>query len=146
DQGRIAGANMVGRPVAYRGSLATNILDVQGLDVCSLGNWSGEGLETAALVNETMPNYRKLVWRGQRLVGAILVGPSEVVSGLNDVGMAKGLIQSRVPLGPWKAYLQQNPLDLRRPYVALKVAAGFLKTTLLGEPMPGRGYQPPPTS
>jgi len=37
EQGRLAGANMAGRPVSYRGSLGRNVMRIFGLDVMSGG-------------------------------------------------------------------------------------------------------------
>jgi len=75
-------------------------------------------------------------------VGGILVGPTHAVSGLNDVGMLKGLVQSGVSLGPWRAHLEENPLDLHRPYVASGAAKRLLGSTLLaGRASAGGGFR-----
>ena len=39
EHGRVVGANMAGRDVAYRGSLIMNIVEVCHLDVASFGQW-----------------------------------------------------------------------------------------------------------
>ena len=39
EHGRIAGANMAGQPLAYRGSLLMNIVEVLGLEIASFGAW-----------------------------------------------------------------------------------------------------------
>lgn len=133
DHGRVAGANMAGKEVRYQGSLLMNILDVCGLHCSSFGLWKADNLEAQALSNPSHPLYRKLVWNRDVLVGAILVGPAEDTSMLNDLGMIKGLIETKVSMGKWKAYLHQNPLDLRRPYVASGAATKLLRSTLLGK-------------
>jgi NAD(P)H-nitrite reductase large subunit len=133
EHGRVAGANMAGRAVRYAGSLAMNVLDVVGLQAASFGLWGEDGREATVVEDPSRPLYRKLVWEGDRLAGAIFLGPAEDVALLNDLGMVKGLIQTGTPLGPWKAYLQRNPMDLRRPYVASGAAARLLGQTLLGE-------------
>ena len=43
EHGRVVGANMAGRDVAYRGSLLMNIVEVCHLDVASFGQWDGKG-------------------------------------------------------------------------------------------------------
>ena len=91
--------------------------------------------------NASRPAYRKLVWDEDRIVGAIFLGPAADVALLNDVGMVKGLIQTRTPLGEWKAYVRKNPMDIRRPYVASKVAVKLLDQTLLGADTGERGYR-----
>ena len=37
------------------------------------------------------------------MTGAIILGPSSDIWTTNDVGMLKGLVQTGVALGPWKA-------------------------------------------
>jgi NAD(P)H-nitrite reductase large subunit len=132
EHGRVAGANMAGRAVAYRGSLSMNILDLVKLQTASFGLWRDDGRETTVVENPSRPVYRKLVWDGDRIVGAVFLGPADDVALLNDMGMVKGLIQTKTPLGEWKAYVQRNPMDIRRPYVASQAAVRLLGETLLG--------------
>ncbi len=141
EHGRVAGANMAGRAVAYAGSLGMNILDVVKLQTASFGLWRDDGKETTVVENASRPAYRKLVWDEDRIVGAIFLGPAADVALLNDVGMVKGLIQTRTPLGEWKAYVQKNPMDIRRPYVASKAAVRLLDQTLLGAETGERRYR-----
>ncbi|MBI4553818.1 MAG: NAD(P)/FAD-dependent oxidoreductase [Candidatus Latescibacteria bacterium] len=141
DHGRIAGANMAGHAVDYPGSLLMNILDVCGLQCASFGLWRDDGHETLSVVNATRPIYRKLVWDHGRIVGAIFLGPADDVAMLNDMGMVKGLIQTKAELGAWKQHLKENPVDIRRPYVATKTAAKLLEMTLLGRPSAYRDYR-----
>jgi NAD(P)H-nitrite reductase large subunit len=122
DHGRIAGANMAGKEVHYPGSLLMNVLDVVKLHCASFGLWREDGREVTTVVNTTRPLYRKYVWEEDRLVGALFVGPVDDVTMLNDVGMAKGLIQAKKPLGTWAKYIRSHPTDLRRAYVASGVA------------------------
>lgn len=144
DHGRVAGANMAGADVTYSGSLTLNILAVQGLEACSFGFWQRDD-DVTLVANEANRVYRKYVWDGDRMVGGALVGPTAAVSGQNDVGMLKGLIQTGVALGPWKDYLAENPLDLRRAYVASGAAKVLLGSTLLaGRASSGGGFRFPP--
>ncbi len=58
--------------------------------------------------------------------------------------MLKGLIQTEVHLGPWRAYLEENPLDLRRVYVASSAGKKLLESTLLtGRVSTGGGFRFP---
>jgi hypothetical protein len=91
--------------------------------------------------NAGRPVYRKLVWSKDRLVGGIMLGPIEDTTMLTDVGMLKGLIQSRVGLGSWKRYLNERPWDLRRVYVASGAAARLLPQTVTGRRTTPRGYR-----
>jgi NAD(P)H-nitrite reductase large subunit len=138
DHGRVAAANMAGFDVAYAGSLTMNVLAAQGLEACSFGRWEEDG-EALRVENAADGIYRKYVFDGDRLVGGILVGPGAAVTGTNDVGMLKGLIQTGAPLGPWKEYLRESPLDLRRVYVASGAAKRLLGSTLLAGRAVARG-------
>lgn len=143
DHGRVAGANMAGMEVRYEGSLVMNILAAQGLEATSFGRWDGGG-DVTTVANPANGIHRKYVWDGDVLAGGILVGPTAAVAGANDVGMLKGLIQTGVSLGPWKAYLQDNPLDLRRVFVASGAAGKLLESTLLtGRASTGGGFRFP---
>ena len=87
------------------------------------------------------PAYRKLCWDGERVVGAILLGPADDVALLNDLGMVKGLIQARRPLGPWAAELKRNPMDVRRAFVAAGTPGALVGQTLLGQPLAEQRYR-----
>jgi NAD(P)H-nitrite reductase large subunit len=141
EHGRVAGANMAGQAIRYDGSLAMNILDVVGLQCASFGRWrDGDGAVTAT-ENPGRPLYRKLLWAGDRLAGAILRGPAEDVALLNDLGMVKGLIQSRAALGPWAEELRRSPMDVRRAYVGAGGPAALLARTLLGRALPEQRHR-----
>lgn len=141
DHGRIAGANMAGRETHYPGSLLINVLDVVKLHCASFGVWQEAGREVTTVFNATRPLYRKYVWEGDRMVGALFVGPIDDVTMLNDVGMAKGLIQTKTALGSWAKYVRSHPTDLRRAYIATGVADALVQQTLLGAPARDRDYR-----
>jgi NAD(P)H-nitrite reductase large subunit len=142
DHGRVAGANMAGEKVEYPGSLLINILDVCGLQCCSFGQWQADDrLEVQVIANADRPVFRKLLWDGDRIAGAIFAGRMDDIGMLNDVGMAKGFIQSRTALGEWKGYLQKHPADLRRAYVGARVAARLLPKTTIGRASADRRYR-----
>ncbi len=134
EHGRVAGANMAGRDVAYRGSLLMNIVEVCHLDIASFGAWDDPGAEACAAARPERFAYRKLLWRGDRLVGATILGKANDIWTTNDVGMLKGLVQSGAPLGPWKAHLRRNPFDVKPVFVAAGITAGLLPETTLGMP------------
>jgi len=141
DHGRIAGANMAGEEVHYPGSLLMNILDVCGLQNASFGDWSDPQAEAVTICNPDGPVYRRLLWTGDEISGAIFVGRPNDLGMLTDVGMVKGIMQTRTALGPWKAYLTENPFDIRRAYVASGVAGKLVQSTLLGRPAQPRDYR-----
>ena len=135
EHGRVVGANMAGVDLAYRGSLLMNIVDVKGLEIASFGAWDDPGREATTGVNPHRPLYRKYIWEGDQMVGAIILGPSADIWTSNDVGMIKGLVQSRRKLGErWKGYFQRHPYDVHRPYVASYTVAHLLPERILGHP------------
>lgn len=141
EHGRVAGANMAGQNVRYDGSLSMNILELVKLQAVSFGLWRDDGHEATVVSNPSRPLYRKLVWEGDRIAGAIFLGPADDVALLNDMGMVKGLIQTKTSLGEWKRYLQHNPLDIRRPFVASKAPVRLLETRLISLPADERRYR-----
>lgn len=140
DHGRVVGANMAGRDVAYPGSLAMNVVDVCGLQCASFGNWQHDA-DATTIRNASRHLYRKLVWSDDRLVGAIFTGQPNDLGMLNDVGMVKGILQTQTALGPWKDYLVKNPFDIRRAYVALQVGDKLIGTRLVGAATRNRAYR-----
>jgi len=142
EHGRVAGANMAGKDVRYRGSLIINIVEVCHLDVASFGAWDEAKAEAASGVKPDRPAYRKLLWRGDRLTGAIILGPSSDIWTTNDVGMLKGLVQSGVSLARFKAYLKRNPFDIKPAFIASKTTSALLPETILGRPSKAPGNTP----
>jgi NAD(P)H-nitrite reductase large subunit len=134
EHGRVAGANMAGRDVAYRGSLLMNIVEVCHLDVASFGRWDDPAAELMLAVDPDRPAYRKLLWHGDRLTGAMILGASDDIWTTNDVGMLKGLVQAGTSLGPWKEQLRRNPFDVKRAFVASGATRRLLPETVLGRP------------
>ncbi len=134
EHGRVVGANMAGKDVRYRGSLLMNIVEVCHLDVASFGAWDDGKAEAITSVMANRPAYRKLLFTGDRVTGAIILGPSRDIWTTNDVGMLKGLVQSGVSLARWKDHLRQNPFDLKPAYIAARTAGVLLPETVLGRP------------
>jgi hypothetical protein len=82
------------------------------------------------------------VWRGERLIGAIILGPSSDLWTTNDIGMLKGLVQSGAPVGRFKAHLARNPFDIKPAYIASHTTNLLLPTTVLGRPAKAPGETP----
>ncbi len=113
DHGRIAGLNMTGRDAAFKGSLQMNVLDTVGLISASFGKWDGiDGGDHAESVDRENFRYMRLEFDGDRLVGALSLGRTD------HVGVLRGLIQTRVPLGEWKQKLIGDPQLIAEAYVA----------------------------
>ena len=113
DHGHLAAANMGGAEARYEGSMNMNVLDTLGLLSCSFGSWQGvEGGEHAELYAPDDFRYLSLQFDEDRLIGANAVGLSQ------HVGILRGLIQRRTPLGVWKQRLQHDPTRLMEAYLA----------------------------
>jgi NAD(P)H-nitrite reductase large subunit len=113
DQARTAAFNMVGKPVASRGSLMLNVLDTMGLISSSFGKWWGDpNGQSAELVDEAGFRFLGLQFEGDVMVGATSIGLTE------HVGVLRGLIEGRVRLGSWKEELLRNPLRIADAYIA----------------------------
>jgi NAD(P)H-nitrite reductase large subunit len=134
EHGRVAGANMAGRDLAYRGSLLMNIVDVCHLDIASFGAWDDPAAEVVAATRPERWAYRKLLWKGERLIGAMLLGRADDLWTTNDVGMLKGLVQAGHGLGAWKERLRRHPFDIKPAFIASGTTARLLPETILGHP------------
>jgi len=134
EHGRVVGANMTGRDVAYRGSLVMNIVEVCHLDVASFGQWEDPSAEVYTAVRPERSLYRKLLFHGGRLAGAVICGPASDIWTTNDVGMLKGLVSTQVDLSAWKAHLERNPFDVKPAFLASHTTARLLPQTILGRP------------
>jgi len=118
EHGRIAAINMAGGDARYQGSLIMNVLDTAGLISASFGNWPGvKGGDIAETVDKGHFRYTRLAFENDRLIGALTLGLTD------HVGVIRGLIQSRVSLGPWKKKLIADPHRVMEAYVALGPAS-----------------------
>jgi len=132
EHGRVVGANMAGRDLAYRGSLIMNIVEVCHLDIASFGQWDDPKAEVYTATRADRSQYRKLLFRGGKLNGAMICGPANDVWSTNDVGMLKGLVYSGADLSGWKAHLKKNPFDIKPAYLSTRTAGKLLPQTVLG--------------
>jgi NADPH-dependent 2,4-dienoyl-CoA reductase/sulfur reductase-like enzyme len=113
DQARVAALNMAGRDVRLPGVLAINVLDTLGLISSSFGQWwGGDEPDGVELVDADHQRYLSLQFQGDVLIGATAVGLTQ------HVGVLRGLIQNRTPLGHWKQVLKTSPLRFPEAYVA----------------------------
>jgi nitrite reductase (NADH) large subunit len=90
EQAVIAASNMSGRREAYSGSMSMNSLEFFGLPVISQGIVSGKAPEYRE-VQKSCPGsrtYRKLVYRGNRVVGMVFV------NAIDNAGVVGELIRS----------------------------------------------------
>jgi len=120
DHGRIAALNMAGQGDEHHGTLNMNVLDTVGLVSCSFGLWMGvDGGDSAELYNPDEFQYINLQFDGDHLVGASCVGKTQ------HVGVLRGLIESKIHLGEWKARLMQDPTAIMEAYVGCTQELGY---------------------
>ncbi len=94
-QGRVAGLNMAGRPVAYPGSLSRNVMRVFDLDVLTVGNANPRedaGCRVLQAGGAAQGCYRRLVLRDDVLVGAVMINRVE------QGGVLRALIENRMAI------------------------------------------------
>ena len=114
EHGRYAALNMCGVDTPHEGSLNMNVLDTMGLISSSFGLWQGDGEnDNARIVDDNGFRYMRLEFRDDRLIGAQSVGFTE------HVGMLRGLIQTSLSLGDWKAKLKKSPERIPEAYVSV---------------------------
>ena len=114
DHGRISALNMCGKTSSFHGSVNMNVLDTLGLISCSFGLWmgvEGENADSSEVYNEKNFRYINLQFDGDTLVGASCIGLTQ------HIGAIRGLIESKIPLGPWKARLKKDPTQIMQAYI-----------------------------
>lgn len=113
EQARCAAINMAGGQAVQRGVTQINVLDTLGLVSTSFGQWQGvAGGDHVELTDADAFRHIRLEFDGDVLVGANAIGLTD------HVGVLRGLIESRVPLGHWKETLLADPLRLPDAFVA----------------------------
>ncbi len=114
EHGKTAAHSMVnGHITARNGTVNMNILDTVGLISTSFGMWMGvPGGEESELCDQDNFKYINLQFEGDKLVGASSLGMTQ------HVGAMRGLIQTGVGLGEWKARLLQDPTRVMDAYLA----------------------------
>ncbi len=112
EHGRIAALNMAGQKTRYGGSLSMNVLNTLGLVSSSFGQWDGaDGGEEVQAVDVDGFKYLKLSFKDDVIVGALALGLTQ------HVGVIRGLIQTKTPLGHWKDRLMQDPHRVMEAYL-----------------------------
>lgn len=95
-QAIVAGMNMAGQKIAYRGSLSRNVIRIFDTDVMSAGIISERNVDdtyrTVSAFDPRHDTYRKLVFEGNILVGFVMV------NNIEQGGVLTSLIQSRLPI------------------------------------------------
>ncbi len=132
EQGRIAGLNMAGERKKYPGSIAANSIDFFGLPIISLGyvRVKEKGYEEFVRSQPKKYQYKKIVLKGKKLVGAVFVGNIE------NAGVYLALIRRKVDISGIKDILLEDWFDYSKVSELLEQKEGFRETvSLQGNPI-----------
>jgi NADPH-dependent 2,4-dienoyl-CoA reductase/sulfur reductase-like enzyme len=123
DQARIAALNMAGMGGQSQGTMSVNVLDTMGMISSSFGQWWGDPAgQGAEMMDEARGRYLSLQFKDDILIGATSIGLTD------NVGVLRGLIQTRTRLGKWKDELLVDPTRIMEAYLA--TAHAHAPTTL----------------
>ena len=100
DMCRSLADGLVERPSGYRGSVTSTKLKVSGIDVFSVGDFSGgDGAEDIVLRDAARGIYKRVVVKGDRIVGTVLYGDTadgnwyfDLLRKQEDVGAIRDLL------------------------------------------------------
>lgn len=76
EQGQIAGTNMAGGNLVYKGTTMANSLKVVGVDLASAGNIDAENEKESRVVTDDKV-YKKIVMENNQIVGCIMLGDTK---------------------------------------------------------------------
>mgnify|MGYP003591240915 CR=1 FL=1 len=96
EQGKIAGSNMAGKAVEYKGSVPSTMLKVTGVDVYSAGDYMG--LSSWSMLKLEDSRYLKAVYDDETPVGAIVVGDADAVKVAQKVMAGKAPLSDFIQL------------------------------------------------
>ena len=114
EQGKVAGANLAGAGVTYRGSLSMNVTEMFGLTVASLGRFVEEDDDDVTVLHDVGgAEYFKLVRRGGVPAGAVALGGTE---GAVVLGRLRPYVRWRRALPELLSFIEgRDPASLARP-------------------------------
>ncbi len=117
----------------YEGAVSMNILKLDGLDLCSIGipeiPFNDEGYDEILFIDRSMRYYKKCIVKGDRLVGAILVGDK------SEFAEFRSLIENKVELSEKRLQLlrsgkKKEPVMGKLICSCNQVGEGNLKTLI----------------
>ncbi len=88
-QGEVAGKNMAGQEAHYKTAFPMNAIGFYGLHIITAGSYAGDSFEVCVQGE----NYKKLVFRENKLTGFILMGDE-----IRRAGIYTSLIREQIPL------------------------------------------------
>ena len=106
EQGEIAALNMLGKKIAYNGSLSMNSVDFFGLGCISMGIAKPKKEEGYEIISKVGKNkYKKFILKENRIVGMVLVGD------IKAAGIVCILIRNKIDASSVKHLLLEDNFD-----------------------------------
>jgi ferredoxin-nitrate reductase len=107
EQARVAAADLSGKPGGFRGLPQPTKLKVPGIDLYSCGDPTGQvgdpDLDEVVAIDSRAGTYRRLVFDGRQLIGAVLMGDSslagELTALLDDGGALPDAVLDAIVAG-----------------------------------------------
>ncbi|MGB9798209.1 MAG: NAD(P)/FAD-dependent oxidoreductase, partial [bacterium] len=118
--GIVAGANMLGEEMVFRGGFPMNSVEICGIPTISMGITEPEGNDCEVLIKEENGAYKKIVIREGKMIGAVFVGDIE------RVGIYCGLMKEGMDVSSFKDRLLEDDFGLiylPREYRKMKLEA-----------------------
>ncbi|WP_026486434.1 NAD(P)/FAD-dependent oxidoreductase [Caldanaerobius polysaccharolyticus] len=96
EQGKVAGANMAGKPIIYNEMIPSNYLKVFGINMFSIGDIFGDDSASFAVeeIDEEKNVYKKIFFKDNVPVGAILIGDIKASSAISAAIKSKKAMSS----------------------------------------------------
>ena len=91
-QGTAAGMQMAGADEGVGGTYSVNAIDFYGLRICTCGLINANGEEYTDKIKQDGDKYKRLVFRGNELVGFVLINSSE------NAGIYTNLIANKIDI------------------------------------------------
>ena len=112
EHGTVAGENLAGHRIPYRGSLNMNVTEMFGVTVASMGKFvEGQGLSSHVVENPGSSRYLKIVLREGVPVGAVALGGAD---GARILGQLRPWIRNRRRLPEIEGFLKGRYLISRQ--------------------------------
>lgn len=102
-QGRIAGAQMAGADERINGTYSVNAIDFFSLRICTCGLINAQGDKYTDRVQKNGSVYKRLVFRGSKLVGYVLINNSR------NAGIYTSLISNQTDLDSLEGDITDTP-------------------------------------
>jgi NAD(P)H-nitrite reductase large subunit len=125
-QGNIAGKNMAGNRVSYKGGFFMNSVEILGIPVISMGLSNAddkeiEAIESFKIYNPQKRIYRRIVIRNNKVIGAILAGAIE------RAGIYAGLISNEIDISDIKDNIAKEDFGI------IQLPEGYRKHLVVGD-------------